>query len=189
MILRELFLGFLRVGCFAFGGAYSAIPLIREIVLSYGWLTDDVLAGMIAISESTPGSIMVNLATYLGLEQSVVPGAVVATFAVVMPSFVIILLVMAAFRTLVKHPLFQSMLAFMEPCIAGIVLASGAYMMVKSCFHIGSDGQIDLRTAAVIVLLLGLMYIPRKIKHKKISPILFIAIGGAIGALFWGIRS
>ncbi len=80
MILRELFLGFLRVGCFAFGGAYSAIPLIREIVLSYGWLTDDVLAGMIAISESTPGSIMVNLATYVGMEQAGVPGAVVATF-------------------------------------------------------------------------------------------------------------
>ena len=99
------------------------------------------------------------------------------------------LLVMAAFRTLVKHPLFQSMLAFMEPCIAGIVLAAGTYMMLKSCFHIGGDGQIDLRTAAVIVLLLGLMYVPREIMHKRISPILFIAIGGAIGALFWGIRS
>jgi hypothetical protein len=62
-------------------------------------------------------------------------------------------------------------------------------MMLKSCFHIEGDGRIDLRTAAVIVLLLGLMYIPQKIRHKKISPILFIAIGGAIGALFWGIRS
>ena len=106
-----------------------------------------------------------------------------------MPSFVIILLVMAAFRALVKHPLFQSMLSFVKPCIAGIILAAGAYMMLNSCFHIGSDGQIDLRTAAVIVLLLGLMYIPREIMHKRISPILFIAIGGAIGALFWGIRS
>ena len=189
MILWELFLGFLRVGCFAFGGAYSAIPLIREIVLSYGWLTEDALAGMIAISESTPGPIMVNLATYVGMEQAGVPGAVVATFAVVMPSFVIILLVMAAFRALVKHPLFQSTLSFVKPCIAGFILAAGAYMMLNSCFHIGSDGQIDLRTAAVIVLLLGLMYIPREIMHKRISPILFIAIGGAIGALFWGIRS
>ncbi len=186
MILWELFLGFLRVGCFAFGGAYSAIPLIREIVLSYGWLTEDALAGMIAISESTPGPIMVNLATYVGMEQAGVSGAVVATLAVVMPSFVIILLVMAAFRTLVKHPLFQSMLSFVKPCIAGIILAAGAYMMLNSCFRTENRWKIDIRTTVVMVLLLALMYIPRKVMQKKLSPILLIVIGGAIGVLFWG---
>ncbi len=186
MILWELFLGFLRVGCFAFGGAYSAIPLIREIVLSYGWLTDDALSGMIAISESTPGPIMVNLATYVGMEQAGVPGAVVATFAVVMPSFVIILLVMAAFKTLVKHPLFQSMLAFMKPCIAGIILAAGAYMMLNHFFRIEAGGQIDPRAAIAMLLLLGLMVISRIAMHKKLSPILFIVIGGMIGiAIGW----
>ncbi len=187
MILWELFLGFLRVGCFAFGGAYSAIPLIREIVLSYGWLTEDALAGMIAISESTPGPIMVNLATYVGMEQAGVPGAVVATFAVVMPSFIIILLVMAAFRELVKHPLFQSMLSFVKPCIAGFILAAGAYMMLNSCFLVDNGWQVDLRTAAVIVLLLGLMYTVRKAMCKKLSPILFIIISGAIGIAAWSL--
>ncbi len=61
--MTELFFGFLRVGCFAFGGAYGAIPLIRDVVLSYGWLTEEALVDMIAVSESTPGPIMVNLAT------------------------------------------------------------------------------------------------------------------------------
>ena len=63
MIYLDLFLGFLKAGCFAFGGAYGAIPLIRDVVLSYGWLSDETLTYMIAVSESTPGPIMVNLAT------------------------------------------------------------------------------------------------------------------------------
>ena len=63
MIFLDLFLGFLRVGCFSFGGAYAAIPLIREVVLDYGWITEETLTDMIAVSESTPGPIMVNLAT------------------------------------------------------------------------------------------------------------------------------
>ena len=70
MIYLELFLGFLKVGCFAFGGAYGAIPLIRDVVLSYGWLSDETLTYMIAVSESTPGPIMVNLATYVGSSQA-----------------------------------------------------------------------------------------------------------------------
>jgi chromate transporter len=65
MIYLDLLLGFLKVGCFAFGGAYGAIPLIRDVVLSYGWLSEEMLTYMIAVSESTPGPIMVNLATML----------------------------------------------------------------------------------------------------------------------------
>ena len=95
MIYLELLLGFLRVGCFSFGGAYAAIPLIRDVVLSYGWLSDEMVTDMIAVSESTPGPIMVNMATYVGSTQAGVSGAAVATLAVVLPSFIVILLVMA----------------------------------------------------------------------------------------------
>jgi chromate transport protein ChrA len=91
MIYIELFLGFLKVGCFAFGGAYGAIPLIRDVVLSYGWLNDEMLTYMIAVSESTPGPIMVNMATYVGSVQAGFFGAVVATFGVVLPSFCVML--------------------------------------------------------------------------------------------------
>ena len=86
MIYLDLFLGFLKVGCFAFGGAYGAIPLIRDVIMSYAWLSDETLTYMIAVSESTPGSIMVNLATYVGSNQAGFWGAVVATVAVVLPS-------------------------------------------------------------------------------------------------------
>lgn len=86
MIYLNLFLGFLRVGCFAFGGAYGAIPLIRDVVLSYGWLNEDTLTYMIAVSESTPGPIMVNLATYIGSSQGGLWGSIIATLAVILPS-------------------------------------------------------------------------------------------------------
>ena len=103
MIYLDLFLGFLKVGFFSFGGAYAAIPLIRDVVLSYGWLTDEMLTDMIAVSESTPGPIMVNLATYIGSSQAGFPGAVLATLAVVLPAFVIILLIMAVLKTILKN--------------------------------------------------------------------------------------
>ena len=103
MIHLDLFLGFLRVGLFAFGGAYGAIPLIRDVVLSYDWLSDEALTYMIAVSESTTGPIMVNLATYVGSSQAGFLGAVIATLAVVLPSFIIILLVMIALKNLLKN--------------------------------------------------------------------------------------
>ena len=70
MIYLELLLGFLKVGCFTFGGAYSAIPLIRDVVLSYGWLSDEELSYMIAVSESTPGPIMAVSYTHLRAHET-----------------------------------------------------------------------------------------------------------------------
>ena len=102
MIYADLLIGFLKVGLFAFGGAYGAIPLIRDVVLSYGWLDDEMLAYMIAVSESTPGPIMVNLATYVGSSQAGFWGALIATTAVVLPSFLFILLIMALLKKLLK---------------------------------------------------------------------------------------
>ena len=82
MILADLLCAFLKVGFFAFGGAYGAIPLIRDVVLSYGWLSEERLTYWIAVSESTPGPIMVNLATCVGSQQAGIPGALVASAAV-----------------------------------------------------------------------------------------------------------
>ena len=89
MILLELFIGFLKVGCFAFGGAYGAIPLIRNVVLSYGWL-DDEMMNITVIAESTPGPIAINCATYVGYKQKGFVGALAATVGMILPSFCII---------------------------------------------------------------------------------------------------
>ena len=89
--MMELFWAFLKIGAFAFGGAYGAIPLIRDTVLSHGWMDAQMFANLTAVAESTPGPIMVNLATYVGAVEAGLPGALVATLGVVLPSFVLIL--------------------------------------------------------------------------------------------------
>ena len=92
MIYLQLFLTFLKIGAFTFGGGYAMIPLIRESVLGYGWLSEEQILNFIAIAESTPGPIAVNMAAFVGASQAGILGALVATLGVVLPSFIIILL-------------------------------------------------------------------------------------------------
>ena len=125
MIYLDLFLGFLKVGCFTFGGGYAAIPLIRDVVLSYGWLSEETLTYMIGVSESTPGPIMVNMATYVGSSQGGILGSALATLAVVLPSFCIILLILILLKNLIRNPYVQAVLHGMQPCIMGIIVATG----------------------------------------------------------------
>lgn len=187
MIYLDLFLGFLRVGCFAFGGAYGAIPLIRDVVLSYGWLDDEALTYMIAVSESTPGSIMVNLATYVGSNQAGLPGALLATFAVVLPAFIIILLVMAVLKSLLKNKYVQAILRGLKPCIIGIILATGAYMTVNNCLSLKEGSVADLRglmiTAVLVVTMLG----AKPLFKRKVTPIMLIIISACLGIAVYGL--
>ncbi len=187
MIYLDLLLGFLKVGCFAFGGAYGAIPLIRDVVLSYGWLSDETLTYMIAVSESTPGPIMVNLATYIGSSQAGFWGAVIATLAVVLPSFLIILLVTALLTTALKNKYVQAILRGLKPCVIGIVLATGLYMVFSNCF--GKVGAFALQWEALLItiLLLLAMLIYKRTKKQKLSPILLIILSAVLGAMIYGL--
>lgn len=186
MIYLELFLGFLRVSCFAFGGAYGAIPLIRDLVLSHGWLTDEALTYMIAVSESTPGPIMVNLATYVGSSQAGFVGAVLATLAVVLPSFATILLVTVLLKNAVKNRYVQAVMQGLKPCITGIILATGVYMAVSSCFPLADGAAVDLRAVVMTLLLLGTMAGYRFFQKKKLSPILLILTAACWGVIVYG---
>ena len=184
MIYLDLLLGFLRVGCFAFGGAYGAIPIIRDITLSYGWLSEDMLTYMIAVSESTPGPIMVNLATYVGSSQAGFWGAVLATSAVVLPSFFVILLMAAALKTLLKNRYVQAVLRGLKPCIIGVILATGLYMTANNCF---SGTGPEPRAVIITALLAALMWGTRPILKKKLSPILLIAVAAGLGIAAYGL--
>jgi chromate transporter len=180
MILLELFIAFFKVGCFAFGGAYGAIPLIRDVVLSYGWLDDNMLTYMIAVSESTPGPIMVNLATYVGSSQAGILGSVIATLAVVLPSFIIILLLTALLKRVLKNPYVQAILCGLKPCMIGIILATGVYMIIKNGIVI--KDSIMLVRPLILTLALGMIYFgSRKIKKGGISPILLICLSALAG--------
>ena len=186
MIYLDLFLGFLKVGLFAFGGAYGAIPLIRDVVLSYGWLSDEALSYMIAVSESTPGPIMVNLATYVGSTEAGFLGALVATLAVVLPSFIIILLITALLKNAFKNKYVQAVLRGLKPSVIGIVLAMGVYMLVKNCL-MEDTFKMNLR-AIVITAVLGIVAVLYKyFSKKKMSPIIMIVISSLLGMLVYAI--
>ena len=185
MIYFDLFLGFLKVGCFAFGGAYGAIPLIRDVVMSYGWLNDEMLSYMIAVSESTPGPIMVNLATYIGSSQAGFPGASIATLAVVLPSFLIILVVTALLKTALKNKYVQAILRGLKPCVIGIVLATGIYMVWKNCFGSLSDAAIHFDAIFVSALLIASMFGYKRLKKKKLSPIALIILSAVFGIIIF----
>jgi len=187
MIYLELFFGFLKVGCFTFGGAYGSIPLIRDVVQSYGWLSDEMLTYMIAVSESTPGPIMVNMATYIGSSQAGFLGALIATLAVVMPSFFVILLITALLKNVIKNTYVQAVLRGLKPCVVGIVLATGSYMILQSCFRNESNLIADLKACFIAVLLFGVMWIWKWKKKEKLPPIMMILISAVAGIVVYGI--
>lgn len=185
MIYMDLFIGFLKVGFFAFGGAYAAIPLIREVVLSYGWITDDTLTYMIAVSETTPGPIMVNLATYVGSSQAGFLGAFIATSAVVLPAFLIILMIMGIFNRLLENPWFDAALKGIKPCVVGIILAVGAYMTMEVLMDSEAESLFDIKSLVLTAVIAAAAFLPQCFGKKKISPIMLIVISAALGILFF----
>lgn len=183
MIYLELLVAFLQVGLFSFGGAYGAIPLIRDVVLSNGWMDEEMLTYMIAISESTPGPIMVNLATYIGNTQGGILGAILATTGVVLPSFVVISLITVLLKNAIKNPYFQATLQGLKPCVIGIILATGFYMIVSTCTVIEESIKLDLRAGIILVLLIGIKSVYRQVTKKKFSSIMLILLSAIVGVV------
>lgn len=185
MIYLQLFLGFLKVGLFSFGGAYSAIPLIRDVVQEYGWLSDDMLTHMIAISESTPGPIMINLATYVGASQAGVLGAALATLTVALPAFLIILLVVSLLKSALENKYVQAVLKGLAPCVIGIILATGAYMTFQSCVPMLDGTAVDVSAVIIVAVLVAAMAGYKAWRKKKLSPIMLIVLSALLGLLVY----
>ena len=187
MIYLELLFGFLRVGCFSFGGAYGAIPLIRDVVRSYGWLTDEMLTYMIAVSESTPGPIMVNLATYVGSQQAGILGAIIVTAAVVLPSFIVILLITILLKALIKNRYVQAILSGIKPSIIGIILATGVYMTINNCISISGAVSVNFRSLLITAILIAVIYVTKKRTKRNLSSIRLIALSALFGIIIYAV--
>ena len=184
MIYLKLFWDFFRVSCFTFGGAYGAIPLIRDMVMGNGWIGEDRFAYMIAVSESTPGPIMVNMATYIGSDQAGFWGSLAATIGVVLPAYLVILLIASILKTAIKHPMVQAVLQGLKPCVVGIVVATGLYMMLGNVLPL-SGSSFDIRGIAITSILGGLILLVPKLTKKKLSPIALICISAILGIVLY----
>ena len=195
MIYFDLFLGFLKVGLFSFGGAYGAIPVIQEVVTSNKWISDETFAYLLAISESTPGPIMVNTATYIGNEvgrQAYGPlggllGAIIATVTVCLPAFIIILLLSMILKNFIKNQYVQAVLSGIKPCIIGIIVATGLHMIIENAFAYGYTIPQNWQSFTIMAVVVVAMFIYYKIKKKNISPILLIAVSALSGIVVYGI--
>lgn len=180
MIYLELFLGFLEVGCFSFGGAYAAIPLIRDVVLKYGWLEEETLIYFIGVCESTPGPIMINLATYVGSSKAGILGSLLATFAVVLPAFLIILGVAAIVDKFMTNPWVKAAMNGLKPGVIGVILATGISLIFS---NVVVNANLEWKALILTVVIAALKVGSQLIRKKKIAPIPLIGISAVLGIL------
>ena len=187
MIYWKLFWDFFKVSCFTFGGAYAAIPLIRDMVMNNGWITEERFAYMIAVSESTPGPIMVNMATYVGSDQAGFWGSLLATAGVVLPAYLVIMLVVCSLKNAIGNKYVQAVLQGLKPCVIGIVLATGLYMVIHNVLPLTSGKVLDPSALVITLALTALMGIYPKVAKKKLSPIALILWAAGLGMVVFGI--
>lgn len=192
MIYLQLFLTFLEIGAVSFGGGYGMISLVREKVLSYGWLTEEEFLNMIAVSESTPGPIAVNMATFVGSAQGGVLGSALATLGVVLPAFIIMLIIASLIRNLLKYKGVQATLGGIRPAVVGLIIATASTMILSSVLGIKTfSGGFTLEIAELIknivifAAVIALATVYKKLKKKKISPILLIVFSGVLGLVLF----
>ncbi len=166
------------------------ISLLQDEVVAHGWLTKEMLMNFIAVAESTPGPIAVNVATFVGSSQAGVLGALLATLGVVLPSFFIILLIAAIMHNLLKYKGVQAVLGGIRPSIVGLVLGTSVTMFLTAVFGFSSIGQgfsFDWRALAILFLLFALWFGFRKWKKTEPSPIVLILLSAVLGMGFYAI--
>ena len=154
----KLFLTFLEIGAVSFGGGYGMISLIREKVLLNGWLSEAEFLSFIAVSESTPGPLAVNMATFIGASQGGVPGALCATLGVVLPSFFIILLIAALIHDLLKYAGVEAFLSGVRPCVVALILSTAFTMGLSTLLGISTAAETPSpawRGIGILALLAG----------------------------------
>ena len=185
MIYLLLFWEFFKTGLFAVGGGMATLPFLYDISDRTGWFTHAQLADMIAVSESTPGPIGINMATYVGYLTGGIPGSLVATLGLITPSFIVIMLVAMVLQAFRKSRCVIGAFYGLRPASAAMITAAGVTVARASFFTIVpeySAPQLDWRCVALAALLLLLTRVVKK--TKKFHPIVFIAFSAVVGVVF-----
>ena len=190
MIYWKLFWNFLMIGALSFGGGYGMISLVRETVLNHGWLTESTFLSFIAVAESTPGPLAVNMATFVGSSQGGLWGALCATLGVVLPSFGVILLIASVLQNLMKYAGVEAFLSGVRPCVVAMILATALTMMLSTLggfSALGSGFAPDVRSLAVFGLLWAVHLGWKHKTQKAPPPIGMILMAAGLGVLLWGV--
>ncbi len=189
MIYLKLFLSFFKIGAVSFGGGYGMISLIRETVIGNGWLSEKKLLNFIAVSESTPGPIAINMATFIGESQGGFWGAFLATLAVVLPSFIIILTIVIFAEKLLKKAGVQAFLKGVKPCVTALIIGTAITMGIGLFFGIKtlkSGVSIDFKAIIILGFIMGIHFALKYFLKKKPKPILMIIFSAFLGIIVYG---
>ena len=185
MIYLHLFYTFFKIGLFTIGGGYAMIPLIQQEILANAWATQNELIDFVAISESTPGPFAINIATFVGNHMGGLPGGILATLGVVLPSFLIILLIAKWFGKISDKPLVQAALDALRPAVVALI-AAAVLTVAESAFLLDGEApfleRLDLRAVGIFGVLLLLYRL-----FPKMHPIVLILIAAALGITTFGV--
>lgn len=197
MLLLKLFITFFKIGLFTFGGGYAMIPMITDEVVANGWATPQLLTDFIAISESTPGTFAINVATFVGMDQMMetygsifagVVGGAFATLGVMMPSIIIILIIAKFFGKFSDNKYVKAFLWGVRPVVVGLILSATVsiartQLLTTEVIASVSEffGAIDWKA---LVIFVGVLIFSRL---KKMHPVWYVVISGAAGAVLYGL--
>lgn len=186
MIYLLLFWEFFKTGLFAVGGGLATLPFLTQMSVSHpDWFTTQMLADMIAVSESTPGPIGVNMATYVGYTVAGIPGAIVATCSLVLPSLIIITIIAGMLEKYMNNKYVQWVFSGLRPAVTGLIAAAG-YSVIKLSIMV-PDAVFSIKAPWAVfdwkcVLIFAIFIVLTQLKWtKKLHPIIYIAVAAVLG--------
>ncbi len=189
MIFLYLFIEFFKTGLFSIGGGLATIPFLTAMSEKWGWFTREALGNMIAVGESTPGPIGVNMATYVGYTVGydklgtlgAVLGGFTATFALVLPSVIIILIVARILKAFKENKFVSRSFYAIRPAVTGMIATAAVAMIKSGIFTKVGDSLLKMLDIKAAILFAVLLVCTNKI---KLHPIFYIIIAGTVGAIF-----
>ena len=180
MIYLKLFLTFFKIGAFTFGGGYAMLPLMQQEVLANSWMREEELLNFIAVAESTPGPVAINMATYIGIETAGLLGAVISTLGVVLPSFLVILLVARFYAKYKESFIVRNCLLGLRPVVVGLIGSAIISLGAKAFFPQGISIEfIDYGLFASFAIFAVVVYFA----FKKVNPIYLILLSATLGII------
>ena len=189
MIYLRLFWEFFKTGLFAVGGGMATIPFLREIGARTGWFDEAMLANMLAVAESTPGPMGINMATYVGYTTAGIPGGVIATLGEVTPCVIVILIIAAFLKAFRNNKYVEQVFYGMRPASTGLIAAAGVGVLMivllpgRERWPEVSFGElVDLKALALLAAIWVLTNLVKPV--KKLHPLAFIAFSAAVGVVF-----
>ena len=185
MILLRLFFEFAKTGLFAVGGGLATIPFLQDLGARTGWFTDAELTTMIAVSESTPGAMGINMATYVGYSSAGVPGAVIATLGLIFPSIVVIIIIAGFLQKFRQSKTVDAVFYGLRPASTALIASAGLTVASAVLVTIGGAEEHVFTVHWPALALAAVVFLCMKFtKLKKLHPIVFIGLSALVGAVF-----